>query len=186
MILFYFAPALSRLPFLLVCSKSQCLSVLQRRLVRLLPVLRPSLYCHPVCLFFQSTCLSYFQIHWPVLPIHSSGCHTLKYILVLPCLYPQSKYFVPLSLTNLCCCSYEPSCLSKAACLPVRPACATCPSCQAVLPACQCFPYLLKPVPLRTKLGIGIKVDTAGIGIPASHFRYWNGIPLFRCRLFKK
>ncbi len=48
MILFYFAPALSHLPFLLVCFKSQCLSV---SLVRFLPVHRPSLCCHPVCLW---------------------------------------------------------------------------------------------------------------------------------------
>jgi hypothetical protein len=44
-----------------------------------LPVHRSSLYCHPVCLSFQSTYLSYF----PIL----LACHTLKNILVLPCFF---------------------------------------------------------------------------------------------------
>ncbi len=80
-----------------------------------------SLCCHPVCLSFQSTCLSYFPIHWPVI-------HLKIY-----------SFFLAFILTNLCCCSCEQSCLSKAACLSVRPACATCPACQAVVPACQFF-----------------------------------------------
>jgi len=208
--LFCFAPALSRLPFLLVCSKSQCLSV---SLVRLLPVHRLSLYCHPVCLSLQSTCLSYFPFHLPI--IHLKYTRTsLLFSLANLCCCPASRpvsprqhvclwgqpvlpvhlsvafilpvwYSLPFTLFRL----YLSACLSLLFHMHELPVVSTfLPSTQ--YPACQCFPYafLSNPPSLPVPLGTHCSWASESKSIPPApalrhpefHFRYRNGISFFR------